>query len=63
MKNYVKGETFRRTFSEENNLELPTNNLSSTLQATYVFWRVGMRSMKENKCTMLDAIVGPNLDS
>jgi len=64
MKNYIKIRvSFRRTFSQENNLKVPTSNLSSTLQATYVLWYVGIQSINGNKCTSLDATVGPNLDN
>ena len=64
MKNYVKiGVSVRRTFGQENNLEVPTSNLSSTLQATYVLWHVVIRSIEENKCTSLDVTVGPYLDN
>jgi len=55
MKNYVKiGVSVRRTFGQENNLEVPTSNLSSTLRATYVLWHVVIRSIDENKCTSSD---------
>ena len=64
MKNYVKIRvSVRRSFGQENNLEVPTINLSSALQATYVFWHVGIRSIDEDKYTSLDATVGPNLDN
>jgi len=64
MKNYVKIRvSVRRIFSQENNLEVPTSNLSSTLEATYIFRHVCIRSIDENKCTSSDAIVGPNLDN
>jgi len=57
-----KGVSFKRSFSQENNLEVLTNNLSSTHQATCMFWHVGIRSIKETKCTSSDATVEPNLD-
>jgi len=64
MKNYEKIRvSVRWNFGQENNLEVPTSNLSSTLQATYVLWHVGIRSIDENKCTSSDATVGPNLDN
>jgi len=64
MKNHVKiRASVRRTFGQENNLGVPTRNLSSTLQVTYVLWHVGIRSIDENKYTSSDATVGPNLDT